>query len=341
MSTSTRPYKHLLWIRIIIGIMAVTNLVVLFSGMPAFTHVKVNYNEFLDLYQVALNIIVLFACLNALCNCSFRYPSRFRLVSGSCLVAVNLVFPIFIFIKISRHDVGQGAGCSGYDSSIGMGAQQDVDSDSGPNFLKTRCYMQFMIGSLNVLMAFLLATEVGLSWRMSRDQEYLDLVEKERQEFELKELQRRQRAMLVHHYQPNLTLEHDDDTNDSHIAPRGSTEGDVLPEYQQRETAVGLGRLLDMAHFVNGEAEEVCPHPYIEREEEEEEGRDTEYMDPSPFSAEDIEAQAGRPRPPPSAEERNGGGGSRTMTGSNESEVEVAAVAVADAPMGMPPKYAP
>ncbi|KAG0290844.1 hypothetical protein BGZ96_005710 [Linnemannia gamsii] len=308
-------------------ITAITNLVVLFSGIPTFTHQQVNYNEFLDVHQFALNFIVAIACIYALCSCGIRFLPLIRLVAGCCLVVANLAYPIFIFIKISRHDVGYGGGCNGYDSGTRTGSQWGVDRNSGPNASKTRCYMQYMIGTLSVLIAFLVATEVGLSWRMSQDQEYLDQVQKEREETELKELQRRQRAMLVHHYQPDLTLEHDDTTNNPRITPRGSTEGDVLPVYQQRETAVGLGRLVDMGHIVDGEAEEVCPFPYREQEDEEEGGgedRDAGYMDPSPFSAGDIEAQAGRPMPP-STEERNEGGrgvGSGTMTVSNESEAE-------------------
>lgn len=350
MPISKRLYKHVLWIPIIIGIMAVTNLAILFSGMPIFTHLQVNYSEFLDVHQFALNTIILVTCIHALCSCCIRFPPLIRLVSGCCLVVANLTLPIFIFIKISRHNVGYGGGCRGYDSRTRTEAMEDVDKDPGSNLLMTRCYMQYMIGSLNILMAFLVATEVGLSWRMSQDQEYLDQVEKERQEIELKEMQRRQRAMLVHYYQPDLTLEHDDTTNDSHITPRGSTEGDALPVYQQRETTVGLGRLVDMGHFVDGEAEEVCPHPYTEQEDEEEgrgEDRDTGYMDPSPFSAVEIEGQAGRPTLP-STEERNGGirgGGGGTIAVSNESEAEIGLsdddVVVVVASTGLPPCYAP
>lgn len=220
------------------------------------------------------------------------------------------------------------------------GSGSDMDGQGQHNLMKTRCYMQYLTGTLSVLMACLLVAEVGLSWRMSRDREYLDLVAKERQEIKLREMQRRERTMMVHQYQPNLTLEdHGDDTNDS-------MGGDELPEYQQRETTVGLGRLVDMGHFVNGEAEEVCPHPYIEQEGAEGEDRDTGYMDPSPFSAEDIEAQAGRPTP---LTEGSGGGGSRSINSDSKSEVSIEAEAeersrlsaVVVVPMGLPPSYTP
>lgn len=324
--------------------MSVTNLAVL--SMPMFAHEPFNYQEFLDTHQFALNIIVLLACMHVLCGCCYRFPPLIRLVSGCCLVVANLAYPIGIFVKISQHNVGFGGGCNGYEyerDNSGSGA--DMDGQGQHNIMKTRCYMQYLIGTLNVLMACLLAAEVGLSWRMSWDREYLDLVAKERQEIELREMQRRERAMMVHQYQPNLTLEDHEDANDS-------TGGDELPEYQQRETTVGLGRLVDMGHFVNGEAEEVCPHPYIEQEDAEGEDRDTGYMDPSPFSGEDIEAQAGRPTP---LTEGSGGRGSRTISGDSESEVAIEAEAEAEAeaemgsrlsavvvvPMGLPPSYAP
>ncbi|KAK3848563.1 MAG: hypothetical protein J3R72DRAFT_429254 [Linnemannia gamsii] len=333
MQGSTHPYKHLLWIRIILGIMAVTNLAILFSTMPIFTHQQINYSEFLDLHQFSLNILVFIACMNVFCGCH-RFPSWIRLISGCLLVGANLAYPIGIFVKINRHNVGYGAGCNGY--------IRDRDGEE-TTFLKTRCYMQYMIGSLNVLMALLVAAEVGLSWRMSRDQEYLDMVEKERLEMELKEMQRRERAMTVHHYQPNLALQHEDE-DDLHRTPRGSL-GDVLPEYQQRETTVGLGRLVDMGHVVNGEAEEVCPHPYVEEEEEREESG---YMDPSPFSELDIEAQAGRPMPSSSSaveEERSRslmlGVTSGSRLGESEAVDMTAVIVDVVVPMGQPPIYAP
>ncbi|KAF9908117.1 hypothetical protein EC991_010245 [Linnemannia zychae] len=323
MQGTKHPYKHLLWIRIILGIMAVTNLAILFTTLPIFTHQQVDYSEFLDIHQFALNLLVLIACMSIFCGCCCRFPPRVRLVSGCSLVAANLAYPIGIFVKISRHNVGYGGGCNGY--------SKDQDGDE-TTFLKTRCYMQYMLGFLNVVIAALVATEVGLSWRMSRDEEYLDMMEKERQEMELKEMQRRERAMMVHHYQPNLTLDHQDDL---HQTPRESL-GDVLPEYQQRETTVGLGRLVDMGNVVNGEAEEVCPHPYIEEAEE------SEYMDPSPFSSEDIEAQAGRPVSSVREERSNSslGVSNESRLGESEAIEDMSAVVVVT-PMGQPPGYAP
>ncbi|KAF9145550.1 hypothetical protein BG015_011865 [Linnemannia schmuckeri] len=321
--------------------MSVTNLAVL--SMPMFTHQRFNYQEFLDVHQFALNIIVLLTCMSILCGCCFRFPPLVRLILGCCLVTANLAYPIGIFVKISRHNIGFGGGCNGYEYAYD--SREDMDGQEQHSILKTRCYMQYLIGTLNVLMAFLLTTEVGLSWRMSQDREYLDLIEKERQEMELQEMQRRERAMMVHHYQPNLTLDDHDAMNDSHFTPR-ETAGDVLPEYQQRVTTAGLGRLVDMGHFINGEAEEVCPHPYIEQEEGEEEGS-RDYMDPSPFSAEDIEAQAGRPTPATEEESGGRGGGSRTIIIGSESDptfegeegVRLSAVVVV--PAGLPPSYAP
>ncbi|KAG9070483.1 hypothetical protein KI688_008019 [Linnemannia hyalina] len=301
-----------------------------------------HYEEFLDIHQFVLNFIILLACIHVICTCCYRFPSLIRLVSGCCLVVASLAYPIGIFVKISQHNVGFGGGCNGYEYEYDdSGSEADMDGQEQHTVMKTRCYMQYLIGTLNMLMACLLAAEVGLSWRMSRDWEYLDLVAKERQDIELREMQRRERAMMVHQYQPDLTLEdHGDDTNDS-------TGEDELPEYQQRETTVGLGRLVDMGDFVNGEAEEVCPHPYIEQEEGEGEGRDTGYLDPSPFSAEDIEAQAGQPTPLTEGSE-GGGGGSRT-NGDSESEVAIEAEAeegsrlstVVVVPMGLPPSYTP
>lgn len=341
MQTSKQhPYKHLLWIRIILGIMSVTNIAVL--SMPMFTHEPFDFQEFLDTHQFVLNIIVLLACMHVICGCCYRFPPFIRFVSGCCLVVANLAYPIGIFVKISRHNVGFGGGCSGYEYEYdNSGSGTDVDGQGQHNSMKTRCYMQYLIGTLNLLMACLLAAEVGLSWRMSRDREYLDLVAKERQEIELREMQRRERAMMVHQYQPNLTLEDQgDDMNDS-------SREDELPEYQQRETTVGLGRLVDVGNFVNGEAEEVCPHPYIEQEEAEGEDQDTGYMDPSPFSAEDIEAQAGRPTPLMEGSE-GGGGGLRTINGDSESAATEAEAeegsrlsAVIVVPMGLPPRYTP
>ncbi|KAF9546174.1 hypothetical protein EC957_010160 [Mortierella hygrophila] len=320
--------------------MSVTNLAVL--SMPMFTEGPFNYQEFLDIHQLVLNSIILLACIHVISTCCYRFPSLIRLISGSCLVVANLAYPIGIFVKISQHNVGFGGGCNGYEYGYDdSGSEADMDDQEQYSVMKTRCYMQYLIGTLNMLMACLLAVEVGLSWRMSRDREYLDLVAKERQEIRLREMQRRQRAMMVHQYQPDLTLEdHGDDMNDS-------TAGDELPEYQQRETTVGLGRLVDMGHFVNGEAEEVCPHPYIEQEEAEGEGRDTGYLDPSPFSAEDIEAQAGQPTP--LTEGSGGGGGGSRTNGDSESEVAIEAEAdegsrlstVVVVPMGLPPSYTP
>jgi hypothetical protein len=322
-----RPYKHLLWIRILLGIMAVTNITTILITMPMFTHQEINYNEFLDIHQLALNIVVLIACISALCSCCYRFPSWIRLLSGCVLLGANLAYPIIIFFKITRHNVGYGQGCNGYN--------RDKDGNE-TTFLKTRCYVQYIIGSLNIIIGVLVAAEVGLSWRMSRDEEYLEMVEKERQEMELKETQRRERAMMVHHYQPNLTLDHQDDI---HQSPRESL-GDVLPEYQQRETAVGLGRLVDMGHIVNGEAEEICPHPYIE-EGEQVGGRG--YMDPSPFSAEDIEAQARQPMSPLVAGEEEGSGARLGVTGEGRmGESEAAGLStIVVVPVSQPPSYEP
>ena len=107
-----------------------------------------------------------------------------------------------------------------------------------------------------------------------------------------------------------------------------------------------MGRLVDMGHFVNGEAEEVCPHPYTEQEEVEGDDRDMGYLDPSPFSAEDIEAQAGQST---SLTEGRGGGVLRTINGDSESEIAIEAEAeegsrlstVLVVPMDLPPSYAP
>ncbi|KAF9929263.1 hypothetical protein FBU30_001745 [Linnemannia zychae] len=240
-------------------------------------------------------------------------PLDSDIARSCCLVGANLAYPIGIFIKISRHNVGYGYGCAGYDANInGEGTS-----------LKTRCYMQYMIGSLNIMISLLLAIEVGLSWRMSRDQEYIDFVEKERQELELKEMQRRERAMMIHYYQPNLTLDGKGENDEMQYTSRGSTSEDVLPEYQQRETTVGLGRLVDMSHIVNGEVEEVCPHPYIEVEGGQE-GSGGEYLDPSPFSAEVVEVQIELPVSCPmvsTAEDGRSGSIARTNT-NNESEAD-------------------
>ncbi|KAG0199055.1 hypothetical protein BGX33_011898 [Mortierella sp. NVP41] len=323
MHKSDRPYRHLLWLRIVLNVLAITNIMVIFSTMPIVTHQEVDFGEFLDIHQLVLNIVVFVACMHVFWGC-YRFPPLIRLASGYCLVIANLAYPIAIFVKVSLHSnagiVSGGGGCKAYER------------------MKTRCYMQYMIGSVSLVLAVMIGTEVALTWRMSRDREYLEMVERERQELELKEMQRRERAMMVHQYQPNLTLEDDDDD----VMPRGRSmaleddtrEGDdVLPEYQQRETAIGLGRIIDMTHIVHGGAEEVCPHPY-----EEEEG-DRGYMDPSPFSAEDSEAQAGRLMPGTGMRARTGTG---TDEESHNSRLVESALSLAVAvPTGLPPIYAP
>ncbi|GJJ78579.1 hypothetical protein EMPS_10938 [Entomortierella parvispora] len=169
-------YASLRPLRIIIGLLAFANFVTLTVSL----HVYQDDDElaplsFMDFQQLLVNGIVFLACVYSFYGRGQYVPSyRATMIWIICTFAA--IYSISLLVRIQS--VG---GC-----------------DSPPmTFVKTRCKMQYGISAVGLLWAVLLVTEGTLTFKQSRD---LDWLNKER----ILEEQRQEETAV--RYQPDLSL---------------------------------------------------------------------------------------------------------------------------------------
>lgn len=196
-------YQLLRPLRLLVGLLAFTNFVIIASGMRFSNSSETTQSVyFMDFQQLLINGGLFVASVYTSSSRS-TWTATYKTVAVGVLCCLSFMYAITLLIRIQSN-----GGCS-------SAAFEDK---------ATRCIMQYVISTDEMLWAILLLMEGVITYHQSKDVEWQNKVREEEEE--------RAQATAVH-YQPDLSLSGSNNEGDTAADPI-SMEMEPLPAYVPR-----------------------------------------------------------------------------------------------------------